>query len=352
MSPIQGFTRFRKHQFGRQAAHGTRVAAKRAYPFRGVPSHNLTWTDPEVDVGSIDPVAAPFRGAPDLTASLTDPALRYNSLPLLLSAVLGGAVTPTGGGAAKTWGFAPASITVDDPDVYTYEFGDDVTTDWFQYGDSLLESLEISGPEGLGPCEVSMTWRMGSIYSSGSTDAPDAPTVPTALDVEPNEAIVYLKDAGIYIASDPYDLDAGQLSDALHTFVLRISQPWDQKRFANATQSFNVSGYGRGLREIQLEVQYAKTSDTVGVGSESDAWMKDQVDERYIQMRFTSTVEAQTGIDNSWVFAMPARYFERNETEINGNTTVTLIAHAWYDPDNFNGVFTSTVVNTLASGTL
>ena len=350
--PIQGFTRLRKHQFGRQAAIGTRIAAKRAYPFSGVPDHNLNWTDPEIDVGSIDPVAAPYRLAPDLTAALTDPALRYNSLPLLLSAVFGDAVTPTGAGTAKTWSFAPSSTTVDAIDTYTYEFGDDVTTDWFQYGDSLLETLEITGPEDLGPLTTSMTWRMGSIFSSGSTDAPDAPTVPTALDVAPNEAIVYLKDGGIYIASGAYDLDAGQISDALHTFTLRINQPYDQKRFANATQVFDVSGYGRGPREIELEATYAKTTDTVGIGSESDSWMRDQSVDRYIQMRFESTVEAEAATPYSWVFSMPARYFTRTEGDVGGNTVVVLTAHAWYDPEDFNGVLRSTVINSLASTSL
>src|SRR4051794_29647344 len=117
MSPLQGFTRLRKHQFGRQAAHGTAVAAVRAYPYRGVPDPNLNWTDLEVDVGSFDPVAAPIREAPDMTAPLTDPGLRYDSLPMMLAAIFGGGVTPTGGGAAKTWHFAPASKTVDPVDV-------------------------------------------------------------------------------------------------------------------------------------------------------------------------------------------------------------------------------------------
>lgn len=346
---IQGFTRFRKHQFGRQASFGTRIAAKRAYPFQGVPTHDLAWTEPPVDVGSIDPVAAPVRNAPDLTAALTDPALRYNSIPLMLAAIFGGAVNPSGAGAAKTWLFEPASATVDPDDVFTYEFGDDVVTDWFQYADTLLESLEITGPEGLGPCEASMTFRMGAIYSSGSTDAPDAPTVPTALDVAPNEAIVYLKDAGIYVASSPYDLDGGQLTDALHSFILRVNQPRDQKRFANAAQVFDVNAYGRGPREIQLEAVYAKTADTVGVGSESDAWMRDESVDRYIQVRFTSTVEVAPGTPYSWVFSLPARYFTRAETESGGNTTVTLTAHGWYDADQFGGVFKSTVVNSLAN---
>ena len=351
--PIQGFVRLRRHQFGRQASFGTRVAAVRAYPFKGVPAHNLNWTDPDIDVGSIDPVAAPYRLAPDLTAPLTDPALRYNSLPLMLSGIFGGGITPTGGGTAKTWAYAPASVTVDDFDVFTYEFGDDVVEDWFQDGDGILESLEISGPEGLGPLTVSMGWRFGSIASSGSTDSPDNPTVPTALDVDPNEAIVYLKDGAIYIADDPYDLDAGQITDALHSFVLRVNQTVDQKRFANGAQTFDIDAYGRGPRTIELEATYAKTTQTVGLTSESDDWMLDQSKDRYISVRFESTSIAETpSTPYSWNFTMPARYYTRTEGEVGGNTVVVLTAHAFYDATTFDGVFTSDVVNTLTNAEL
>ena len=351
--PIQGFVRLRRHQFGRQGSFGTRVPATRAYPFKGVPSHNLNWTDPDVDTGSIDVTAAPYLVAPDLTGPLTDPSVRYNSLPLMLSGVFGGGITPTGGGTAKTWAYAPASTTVDPFDTFTYEFGDDVTDDWFQDGDGILETLEITGPEGLGPLTASMGWRFGSMYSSGSTDRPDSPTVPTALSVDPNEPMVYLKDGGIFVADAPYDLDASQISDALHTFTLRVNQAIDQKRFANASQTFDINAYGRGLRSIEFEATYAKTTDTVGLGSESDAWMLFQAQDRYIQMRFTSTEIAQTpSTFYSWVFAMPARYYTRTEGDVGGNTVVVLTAHAFYDPNDFNGVFTSTVVNTLASADL
>ena len=148
--PVQGLVRLRKHQLGRQSVLGTKVAATRAYPFKGVPDVELNWTDPDIDEGSIDPVSAPSRMAPTLGAPLTDPQLSYNNLPLLLSAFFGGAVSPTGG-PAYVWSYAPASATVDDPDLFTYQFGDDVLTDWYQLGDGLLEGFELTGPDGLGP---------------------------------------------------------------------------------------------------------------------------------------------------------------------------------------------------------
>jgi len=352
--PVAGLVRLRKHQFGRQAAFGTKVAAKRAYAFKGVPDNNLNWTDPDVDVGSIVVVEAPHREAPDLTAPLTIPSLEYNHLPLIFSGFLGGGVTPTGGGTAKTWAWDPSAVApVDDFDKFSYEFGDDVVTDWFQFGDSIITDFEITGPEGLGVCTASMTWRNGSIASSGSTDSPDSPTVPTAgLDVPTGEKKVYLKDAAIYIADDPYDLEASQISDALHTFTLRGTQEVDLKRFANGSQTFDINEYGRGAMNIELECSWAKTSDIVGIGSESDDWMRDNSVNRYVRMEFTSTAEAQAGIFYQFSFEMPMRYYTRVEGESGGNTMVILTAHAFQDADQFGGFFRPTVVNTLASAAL
>jgi hypothetical protein len=346
--PVQGFVRNRRHLFGRQGVYGSVVAATRAYPFTGTPDVELSWTDPEIDAGSRDPVAAPYRGAPELTASLEAPALAYNDLVLPHSAFFGGEIEPTGGGTAKTWTYAVNSTTVDEPDPYTYQFGDDVLTDWYQFGDCILEGFEISSPNGKGPLAMSMDWRMGSVASTGSTDSPVTGVVPTAgLAVATGDAYVYLKDGAIYIASTTAGLGAGQVSDALHEFTLRASHEIDLKYFANGTQSFAVDAYGPGARAIEFEATFAKTADTVGTGSESDAWMSDVAVDRYVRMIFTSTAEAQGGTPYSWQFTMPMRYYTRTEGEIGGNTTVVLTGHAFYDPVDFTGVFDSVIVNTL-----
>lgn len=354
--PIQGFVRLRRHLFGRQGVFGTKVAATRAYPFSGTPSVDLAWTDPEIDAGSRYPVAAPYRGASDLTASLEAPSLGYNSLPIMLSAFFGGNVEPTGAGTAKTWLYEPSADDIDELDPYTYQFGDDVLTDWYQFGDGILESFEITGPEGLGALSASMSWRFGSVASTGSTDYPVTGTVPTpGLAVDPNEVPIFLKDLGIYIASDPDDLGTSQITDALHTFTLRFSQELDQKRFANADQSFDIDGYGPGLVTIELESTFAKTADTVGTGSESDAWMSDTAVSRYIRIAGDSTAVAEEGtpdIPYSVLFEAPMRYYTREEGDIGGNTTVVLTARAFYDPTDFEGAFRAEVVNTLTEAEL
>jgi hypothetical protein len=353
MSPIAGFVRLRKHQFGRQAAFGTKVAATRAYPFKGVPSVELNWTDPDIDVGSRDLVAPPHRAAPDLTASLTDPALAYNNLPLLMCGFFGGQVSPSVVGNANTWTHDPASLTVDDPDLFTYEFGDDVLTDWFQLGDGMIESLEFSGPDGLGPLSTSQTWSFGSVASSGSTDSPDVPAVPTAaLNVSTTDKIVYLKDGAIYIADTYAGLAAAQISGALHAFTLRLSQEIDVKRFANGDQSFDAQAYGPGARTIELECTFAKTADTVGVGSESDDWMSDDAVNRYVRFIFTSTSMADGATPYSWTISMPMRYYTRTEGEIGGNTTVVLTGKAFYDSVLMTGIFESAAVTTLEESDL
>lgn len=351
---VQGLVRLRKHQFGRQAAFGTKVAAKKAYGLKGVPDNNLNWTDPDVDVGSVVVTETPHREAPDLTAPLTDPSLSYNTLPLMFAGFFGGNVTPTGGGAAKTWAWNPkATAPLDDFDKFSYEFGDDVVTDWFQFGDSIITDFEITGPEGLGVLTASMTWRNGSIASSGSTDSPDSPTVPTAgLTVATNDIKLYLKDGAIYIGDTPYDLESSQISDALHTFTLRGTQEVDLKRWANGSQSFDIQQYGRGTVGIELECSWAKTSDIVGLLSESDYWMSDNAVNRYVRMEFISTSEAQSGVPYTFAFEAPMRYYTRTEGESGGNTMVVLTGHAFYDPADFAGYFRPVVINTLASASL
>jgi len=346
---VQGIVKLRRHLFGKQGTLGTKVPAKRAYPFSGVPSVDLTWTDPEVDAGSIDPVAPPTRGAGEYTASLTDPALKYNNLPLELGAVLGGTVAPTTTGTSEAWSWTPASLTVVAPDIYTYEFGDDVVTDWYQLGDGLIETLEITGtrdPDG--PLTSSMSWRFGTASSTGSTDSPVSGTVPTpALAVSTDDVIVYLKDGSIFIASDPGDLATSQISDALHAFTWRVTNTYDLKRYANGSQTFDVDAYALASRLIELECTFAKTSDTVGTGSESDAWFSDTSVNRYIMMAFESTALADTAIPYSWDFTSPMRYYTREEGEAGGNTVIVLNAHAFYDAEDLEQVLDVNVTNTI-----
>jgi hypothetical protein len=352
-----GLLKLRKHQFGRQTTFGTPVAAVRAYPFSGVPDINLNWTNPDVDAGSLDPIAAPYREAEELTASLNAAALYYNDIPLMLGGTFGDDVDPAGAGTAKTWTHTPASLTADDFDIYTYEFGDDVLDDWFQLGDGLLESLTFTAPEGLGALSADMSWRFGMVRYEGATegDLQPTPTVPTAaLSVDNAGIPVYLGNAVLSIDSAHGSIGTTPITDALHSFNLAITQEIDLKRLANGN-GFDMSGYGRGARSIELSMQFAKTDDIVGVGSESDAWFSETAINRFVEIAFESTAFAQTAgspdIPYSWQLRMPLRYYTREDGAVNNNTTITLVGQAFYHAD-LGYAFRSDLVNTLAAAGL
>jgi hypothetical protein len=351
--PIQGFVRFRKHQFGRQSAWGNAEPATRAYPFSGVPSVNLNWIDPEGDFGSLFPIAAPYRGAPDLTANLNASVVNYNDLPLMLAGVFGNDEAPTGAGTGQTWVWTPAALTADPFDLFTYEFGDDVTTDWYQLTEGILTQLQFSGPEGLGPLTASMNWLFGAAASTGSTDSPVDGTVPTTgLTVDSAGIPVYLKDGTLFIDSSAATIGNTQISDALHSFEMTITVEVDQKRFVNGTQSFDLSGYGRGSMLIETALTFAKTADTVGTGSESDAWFSDTAVDRFVRLSFESTAVAETGtpdIPYSFLIDLPMRYYTREEGESNGNTTIVLTGRSFYEAATLTNAGEFTVVNTLAA---
>ncbi len=354
--PVSGLVRTRKHQFARQDTFGTKVAAVRAYPYSGVPSVDLQWTDSEVDTGSIVTTIAPVRGPGEFGASLEDPQLAYDNIPILMEGVFGGNENPTGG-TAETWLHIPSAVDpLDEPSNFTYEFGNyeaALFDDWYQLGDGIITSLTLTGPEGLGAVTASADWNFGSASSTGSTDSPVTGSVPTTgLDVDTNPALVYLKDMGLYIASTAAGLSGGQIMNALHTFELTITREVDDKRFANATQSFAVSDRSITGYSIELALTLAKTDDTVGLASESDAWFSDDAVDRYVRLDFVST-DIITGVTPySWRMDMPMRYYTREEGESSGNAVIVLTGHAWYDPGTFDGFFKSTNVNTLSAAEL
>jgi hypothetical protein len=347
---IPGLIALRRHLFGRQEDFGIANTAARAYPFSGVPDVNLNWTDVEGDFGSVDPIAPPYRGAADLTANLTDNAVAYDDLPLMLASILGDDVEPTGGGAAKTWTFQPASLTQDDIDVFSYEFGDDVEEDWFHLFDGLTESITFTFPRGLGPVTASMNWRFGSARYAGASEAALQPdfSIPTAgLTVDSAAIPVYLGDAKLYINDSAGTLGNTQISDALYGGTLTISRELDQKRFVNGT-GFDLSGYSSGKRNIEFQMDFAKTGDIVGSGSESDAWFSATAVDRFVRLAFTSTSIITGVTPYSWEIDMPLRYYTRADDAEGGNSVVSLTGHQFYQSATLGYAFKSVVVNKLA----
>lgn len=350
---IQGFTRFRKHQLGNQGSNpsviDTAAVATRVVPWRGVPEVNPNWTFDDKDEGSLHKISAPSQRRWDITEQLSGP-LSYDDWTYAAETGLVGGKTPSGGGAAKTWTHQPASLTVDPLTFLTEEFGDDVTDDWFQLVGGHAESVTLTGNEDMGPLQVAVNMRYAKAASTGSTDYPVSGTVPTpGLTIEDDPHWVYLADGELFLDDTAAGIGTTKISDALHTLELGITNNFDLKAFANGSNTrFQLRGFGRGEQEISLALQFAKTSQTVGTGSEADDWMSTSPVKRFAELRFTSPDIITGSTPYSLSIRLPVWYVTRSDGEIGGNTTVTLTGTGGRDPD-LGYAIQAVAVNALAS---
>lgn len=342
--PVQGFTRFRKLQTGYQGSNSsvllTAATATRVLPLRGAPDVNLNWTYADIDQGNLFKVQAPYKTALDATQTARGP-LTYNDFPYYASATLESGITPTGGGAAKTWLHQPAGTGSPEPIGYfTNQWGDDVgdpagetPADWFQFLGGIGSRLVLTGPQNMGPVEVEQTWRYSDARNSGSTDHPVSGTVPTAgLSVDANPTFVMLADMELFLNDTSGAIGTTKISNAVHALTLTIENDLDPKYFANGSNTrFLVQDWGRGEMRITFEATYAKTSATVGLLSETDKWTDDDAQNRYAELRFTAPALAQAGIPYSLSIRMALRNVTRREGEIGGNTVVIITGDGFYD---------------------
>lgn len=341
--PIQGFSRFRKWQFGKQSALGTGATATRRIPFRGSLAVDPNWTDQdEVDVGSIDPVLPAYRTATDITAGLTA-TLDFNHLPMLLSGGLIGGVSGSAvGGGAYTWTHTGESLTATTLDYFTAEWADDVDTDGYKAIDGIVESLEFGFEDDLGPWTVSADWRFGSV---------DHGVTPTAaLNVSSNLPLLFGADTALYIDDTSGGIGGTQIVDALHSATIRINNTIDVKRFANGSNGrFSVDGYGLSEREIMVTFTFAKADVIVAaLDSEVTDWLNASPTERYVNMVVTSTENAESGTPYSWDVKFSGTWRTRDDGEFGGNSTVTLEMKGRYDAA-LGYPIKSVVTNTLAT---
>lgn len=358
--PVQGFTRYRKLQTGYQGSNSsvllTAAAATRVLPLRGAPDVNLNWTYADIDQGNLYKVQAPYKTAIDATQSGRGP-LTYNDFPYYASATLESGITPTGGGAAKTWTHQPAGTGSPEPIGYfTNQWGDDVDgvgeafNDWFQFLGAIGSRLVLTGPQNMGPVEVEQTWRYSDARYAGSTDRPISGTVPTAgLVVDANPTFVFLGDLEFFLNDTAGAIGTTKISNAVHALTLTIENDLDPKTFANGSNTrFTIQDWGRGEQRVTLEMTYAKTADTVGTGSESDDWTDNDPANRFAELRFTSPSNAQAGIPYSLVIRLAMRNVTRREGEIGGNSVVILTGDGFYDA-TLGYAIRAVAVNTLAA---
>lgn len=338
----QGFTRFRKIQVGKQSVIGTAVPATRVLPYRSAVVLNPNRTEPDIDVGSLDPVMAPYATAQEVTMSGAAGPLTFNDLAIRLSAGGKGGVSPTGSAAAGyTWTFQLASLTADTFDYYTAETGDD-TSDSGGAGiigfGGVIDSFSQTMPEDLGPWTVSDDWVFAGATFGNRT---------AALSVDSSPAFAFGADTAFYLNTTAGSIGATQLVDAVRGAQLTINNNLDRKRYANGSNTrFQLGAYGRGARQIELTLTVEKTTATIAEAITLD---DTPVPNRYIKVATNSTENAGSGgTKYKAEYFMPARLVSVTEGEIGGNTNYTFTYHAFYDT-TLTYAFKAVVINSLSA---
>lgn len=323
--PLQGFTRFRKHQVGLQTVLLTAVPATRVLPYRGALVVNPARTFPDVDTGSLDPIMAPFAGAKSVTGTWAG-QMAYNDLPYTLAAAGKGGVTPASSGTARTWTFAYASLTADSFAYLTDEWGDD-TSDAATPSDGIVGIGGVINSYTLGFGQDLLPFALASnnVYANAALQTNRT----TGLTVDTSPTWIYGTDTSYYL-----DASAGGIGGTVWTDAIRgISWSWnnnlDLKRFANGSNTrFALSGFGRGEREILLTVILEKTTASINEAGTLD---DDPVPDRFIRVQTISPVAASAGIPYSWTRDCAANLISRADGEIGGNATITLTYRIKYN---------------------
>jgi hypothetical protein len=342
---IGGFSRFRKNQWGYQGSNtantttvGTAAAATRIVPWNGFPDINPNWTDPELDMGRLVQVSAPFGAAWDQTLPQAGP-VHYDFLPYILSAVLHGGVTPTGGGAAKTWTFQPPSDILPPLGLFTIESGNDIgdpspetPSDWVQLVGAFAESAEFSGPDTGSVVQLNASMRAASAGLDTSTAYPPQNAIPTALTPESDVVPVFATDLELYINDTAGAIGTTKISDTLVSWTLTHTHNPDMKHFANGSNTrFETAAFGLGEFVTEFEAVMAMNSSSVGTGSESDDWIAATPTKRFFELRITSPSIITGSTPYSWSIRFPLYYKTRTYQVAGGNEHIALRGKVVHD---------------------
>lgn len=332
---MPGNVRFRAFQLGLQTQFGTAVDATRRVPWRFNPTVDPHWTFPDVDTGTLDPAIAPYRMAVDVTGQATGP-LAANDAQILWDLLLKGGITPTGA-VAKTWAFQPASTSQDAYDVVSAEWGDEVTGDQFRYIGGIIDQLQLTFPQDLGPIQAQADFRFAQV---------EYPHTRQSLSVETNPVWLYGADTALYIDSSAGSIGITRMVDTMHDAVVTINANTDVKRFSNGSNAnFAVSGYGRGPRTLETTFNLAKSTQAL---QEFADWLNASPVERFVVLDTTSRqfVTGSTPYQQKIKFA--GYWFTRTENAVNSNTTAQLVCRHIVDP-NLPAPIDVKVVNAMAT---
>ncbi len=322
--PIAGATRFRQWAFSAaQSAHGTPATPSGAFPWRGTPTINPNWTDLDYDTGSIDPISLPYRTQLDDSATLAGP-LDFNSIPIVMAGGVKGGVTATGG-PAYTWTHQSVSLTATTLDEFTAQWGDDYQVDSLRISDGVVEVIDITFADTLGPAQISTQWYFGT------TNQMVTPV--QSLVVGSNLPLVFGADTALYIDNSSGTIGGTQISNALHSAHVKITNTIDKKRFMNGSNSrFAVAGYTLAGRTIEWDMTFAKATAIAGVsGSELRNFLNGTGVTRYLSMVTTSTQIITGSTPYSWTQNFAGEWRTRGDGEMGGNSTITLSGKGRYD---------------------
>lgn len=332
MAVGQGLVRLRYLQTGKQSVFGTAVAATKKVAWRGQIQYEPNRARPDVDEGSIDPIAADISGAPDITLDASGPIL-YNNHQINLSAALKGGVTSTGGGSTKTSDFQVASLSADPFDYYTIESGDDTSATFgIQAYGGVIDSLVEEMPQDLGPWTFTAAWIFGGAnLATDKTGALTADT--TGVYALGDETAFYLDTAAGSIGISP-------LTDTVHAATITVNNNLDKKRLANGSNSRKkYAGWARGDREILLAITVAETS---AIATEVAT-----IDDDPPPNRFFSVVTTSATSPYAYTRRGAFRLRSVSDTEIDGNACKVLTYAAYYDA-TLGYAYRATLVNTVA----
>ena len=337
MSPIAGFTRFRRHQVGKQSALLTPVAATRVLPYSGAIAVEPSRTVPEQDTGSLDPWLAPFAGPKEVSGPWAG-KMAYDDLPYILAMAGKGGESPTGA-TAKTWVFDYASLTADDFEYITDEWGDDTSaSDGIRAYGGVIDSYTLGFDESLAALDL----EAELVYAGA-----DLATNRTgALTIDESPAWVYGADMEFFLDTAAGSIGTTKWTDTVHGAAWSWANNLDRKRYANGSNTrHKLAGYGRGEREITLELTVAKTAAAIAERATLD---DEPIPLRYLETRFTSPEIITGSTPYSWSRRAAARLVTATDGEIGGNATIALTYRVWYD-STLTYAVRDTVVNTLAA---
>lgn len=339
MATIQGFTRFRRHQVGKQSSILTSVAATRVLPYSGPIVINPNRTDPQVDTGSLDPILAPYDGAFDFSSSWSGPgATAYNDLPYLIAATFKGGVTPTIASGVSTWTFQAASLTADNFEYLTDEWGDDQSADGLQGIGGVVNDFTLGFADTLGVWDLTANIVYANVV--------EAVTRTAGLVLDQNPTWLYGGDTLLALDTNAAGIGSTPMLDDVHSWSLAVNNNLDKKRFANGSNSqTKLAGYGRGNRTIEVKVVRAKSASSM---AERNTLNANPVPNRYMVAQTTSQVNVSGATKYQDTISLPLRLYAVADGNIGNNSTLEFTYHGFYD-STLGYAYKHVIVNGLAA---